>query len=220
MTTIRIRRLPAYPGPDLVIHNAEELARTFFKYDLSGGFGLAVGDPHAVNLEDIRTLNTVMRARSSHRWWSDLTGAGPLLWLRAIDPGWDLIEMENEMWHGQARESASAALQKTIQAQRGRAVATKLLHMKRHRLFPILDGLVVQQLGAPTEGGPQPIVLMDHLRSEGRRNFGGLQEVQGLLRKETGFRSLIRILDALLWSAHPASSMAPNLTSWVRSFGT
>lgn len=219
MTLVRIRRVAGYPGPDLVIEDAQQIAKVFFKEDRSRDFGVAVEHPDRVTEKDIQGVNSHMGARSSHKVWVDLTEAGPLSWLQAIDPSWDLIELEDEVWQAKARDAAKVALQHTIHTGRGRAVATKVLYMKRPHLFPILDSLVLQQLGAPAEGGPQAaILLMDHLRLEGQRNLDELREVQAVLEGEFGLRSLIRILDVLIWSTHPAASIAPSLASWVRTF--
>ncbi len=220
MTTVRVGRLRR--GPDLVINDAEELARIFFANDLSTGFALKTKNSPRTNadrigVDDIREVNSVMRARTAYSRWSDLTGAGRLYWLKAIDPEWDLIEMDEGFWVGRARRPIQVALQEVIQFGRGRSVATKVLHLKRPRLFPILDALVVEQLGVPVDGGPDAIELIDHLREQGRRNQRQLRKVQAFLGEGANSPSHIRIFDALLWSAHPAASIAQYLESWTRS---
>ncbi len=220
MTTVRVERL--VPGPDLVVHDAEALARIFFGNDLSTGFALKTKNSPRTNdgeigVDDIREVNSVMRARTAYSRWEDLTGAGPLYWLKAIDPEWDLIEMDDSLWVDRVRKPMQIALQEVIQFGRGRSVATKVLHLKRPRLFPILDALVVEQLGVPVDGGPDAIELIDHLREQGRRNQRHLRKVQASLGEGANSPSLIRIFDALLWSAHPAASIAQYLESWTRS---
>jgi hypothetical protein len=50
---------------------------------------------------------------------------------------------------------------------RTQAVATKVLHLKRWRLVPVLDSLVAQQLGA--SASTPTITLVEHLRAHGRQ---------------------------------------------------
>lgn len=135
----------------------------------------------------------------------------PLPWLAAIDPDLDLIEAGDALWRRRsAEELVRAALAGTIAPRRGLAVSTKLLHLKRPRLFPILDELVAVMLGANVAAAtPQrkletAMELVLHLRDEGRRNLEALRSIQTALPVE---RSLVRILDAVLWLSHPAAGL-------------
>jgi hypothetical protein len=101
------------------------------------------------------------------------------------------------VWVHGAREAAFAA---AIAPYRQLAIATKVLHLKRPLLFPVLDALVVEQPGGV---GRPPIALLLHLRGEAQRNRLTLHQVQTNLQKAHITRMLIRILDALLWSSHP-----------------
>jgi hypothetical protein len=94
------------------------------------------------------------------------------------------------------------------------AVATKLLHLKRPRLFPMLDRFVAELLGAglPDSGGDgaraaTAAALMHLIRREGRRNLKALRGLQAVLAKDGTDLSLVRIFDAVLWSAHPAAGL-------------
>jgi len=94
------------------------------------------------------------------------------------------------------------------------AVATKLLHLKRPRLFPMLDRFVAELLGAGlTDSGGEEAraataaALMRTIRREGRRNLKELRGVQARLAKDGRKLSLVRIFDAVLWSAHPAAGL-------------
>jgi hypothetical protein len=106
-----------------------------------------------------------------------------------------------------------AAFAVAIAPHRQLAVATKMLHLKRPSLIPILDTLVVDQIGGV---GRPPIDLLLHLRAEAQFNRLALQQVQRNLQVAHITRTLARILDALLWSSHPAAGIAMALTGWER----
>jgi len=213
--TVSIARMAT--GPGLVIEDAARLARDFFTLDASsapGGYDdlAGRGEPDRITSADIVAINTTMRARSSHGAWADLTDhPGPLPWLVDLDPTWDLIALDEETWTRTAQAAMAAAIGATVARGRGLSVATKVLHLKRPGLFPVLDSLVLQQLGV-TESVP-PTAVIEHLRAEGRRNLAALQAIQAALRP-THERSLVRILDVLLWSSHPAAGIAPALAGW------
>ena len=114
------------------------------------------------------------------------------------------------------RGQAPAALTAAIGDRRGPSVATKVLHLKRPRLFPVLDGLVATMLGvnmpedAPHSRRVQISVgLLLHLRAQGRANLHQLQTIRALLNADGVDRPLVRILDAIVWFAHPAAGV-PN----------
>jgi hypothetical protein len=220
MATINIRRMAA--GPRLVIHDAESLALDFFHHDPSaapGGFDelAGKGDADRITREDVVAINRTMRARTPHDAWQALTGSlTSHEWLQAIDPGWDLLELDDESWTSKVRPSVSAALKQMIAPYRGLSVATKVLHLKRPRLFPVLDSLVLQQLGV-TES-IDPLTVIDHLRLEGRRNASELEVIRDVTAKAGYDRPLLRLLDVLLWSSHPAAGLAPKLTGWSHEF--
>lgn len=214
---IVIRRLDG--GPSLIVEGASSLAYAFFSKDPSsigpesydGRAGH--GDPFRITTDDIRAINQTMRARSPHTAWEVLTSAGLLPWLSALDPSWDLVELPDREWE---RLGCTALLEVAFAAaiapHRNLAVATKVLHLKRPSLFPVLDLLVVQQIGGV---GRPPIALLLHLRAEAQRNRLALHRVQTNLQKAHITRTQIRILDALLWSSHPGAGIAA-LTGWER----
>jgi Family of unknown function (DUF6308) len=208
--TLRIARLD---GGTLVLE-AASLARAFF---LSAGFdqfdrGAAVTDPDRVEMADIGLLNQVMRARTARADWESLLGA-PLRFLAAIPHDLDLIRSSDSDWERAAgRRLVEDVFESLVGSRRGLAVVTKLLHLKRPRLFPILDRLVVEMLGSSIPAAGQPSAraaraseLVMHLRVQGRRNELALRRAQELLRQEEIDRALVRILDSVLWSSHPAA---------------
>jgi hypothetical protein len=133
---IVIRRLDG--GPSLMVEDASSLARAFFSrdpssigpnsYDERAGHG----DPYRITTDDIRAINQTMRARSPHTAWEALTDAGPLPWLAALDPSWDLVELSNREWERFGCTALlEAAFATAIAPYRNLAVATKVLHFKR-----------------------------------------------------------------------------------------
>jgi hypothetical protein len=214
-TSIEIRRISS--GPSLLIEDAERLVMAFFRTDPSsapGGYDdlAGRGDRDRVTRADIVAINTTMRARSPHHVWEALIGAAePQAWLLVLDPTWGLVELDDDIWQEKARPAVEHALTGAIAPGRGLSVATKVLHLKRPRMFPVLDSLVLQQLGV-TDSVPT-MKVMDHLRAEGRRNLDALVSVQANVAKQYD-RSLVRILDVLLWTSHPAAGMAPTLRGW------
>lgn len=212
---IRIERIAA--GPALVIEDAVGLASDFFSLDASsapGGYDdqAGTGDPERVTREDVVAINRTMRARSPHAAWDALIlAAEPLPWLAAIDAGWDLVELDDVTWQEVARPAVRNALAAGVAKGRGLSVTTKVLHLKRPAMFPVLDSLVLENLGV-TEKVP-PIQVVDHLRRQGRLNREALRAVQSALRPRYD-RSLVRIIDALLWVSHPAAGLGPALGRW------
>lgn len=212
-------------GGRLVIH-AGEIVRYFFSFDPSsvavGSYDSLAGTTRADRIErqDVEALNRTMRARTPHAAWEQLL-ASQLPWLEAIPSNLDLIAASEDEWASCGGENlVDRAVSACLGPGRGVSVATKMLHLKRPRLFPVIDSLVVQMLGmtafheAPI---PARVVkahqLIIHLRTEGRRNLETLRLLQDRLNDEGKSRSLVRILDALLWLSHPAAG-----TGFRRSF--
>jgi hypothetical protein len=80
--------------------------------------------------------------------------------------------------------------------------------MKRPRLVPILDSLVVETVGGDVGEYPTATdVLVDHIRLVARDNGVALADIQSRLSGLPIQPSRVRILDAILWTAHPQSSL-------------
>jgi hypothetical protein len=213
---LRIARLD---GEELVLDGLGLALGFFFgdpmsaapgSYDaLAGG-----GAPDRIATDDVGTINRTARARSPLEAWAPILDRR-LPWLAAIGPGLDLIELDDASWRrSRGEELVRAALAETLAPRRGLAVATKVLHLKRPRLFPILDGFVAVMLGrnVPTTTTPKHklelgMELLLHLRREGRRNRQALQTISSALSEQSIHRSLVRILDAVVWSSHPAAGV-------------
>jgi hypothetical protein len=214
--TLRISRLD---GEHLVL-DGYGLARSFFLGDPSsiapGSYDSLAGRGarDQITTADITAINTTMRARSSHKNWEEIANR-ELDWLVAIEPTLDLLATDDEQWrdaHG--AQLSNTALRATIGRGRGPSVVTKVLHLKRPNLFPVLDDFVAVMLGMNMPGDASPgrraeiaSVLMTHLREQGRANLSALTAIQSRLRAEGISRPLVRILDAIVWFAHPASGV-------------
>lgn len=206
-------------GARLVIEKPAVLALRFFSTDPSstmpGGYDQLAGKgmPDRITTDDIRAINQTMRARSPHSAWEPITQTeGPLPWLVSISPHWDLFRTEDEAWEQTgAAGLLAAAVEAAVGPYRRMSVATKVLHLKRPRLFPVLDSLVVDQIGG---GGRTPAELLTHLRRQGRANLDVLARVQGELDQLGWPRTLVRICDALLWSTNPTAGLAAQFGAW------
>ncbi len=216
-------------GGCLAIENAGCLAVRFFTTDISSAAVDSYDecahrtDPMApFGDEDIIPIRTGMRlSRLDRATWPWLVNDSPRGFLRAMDPGWDLVELHDRSWPA-VRDAMQQALYEFMGSGRDGAVATKFLHYKRPRLFPILDSAVLANVGysipEPTSSknpatvessrrhrAEVAVTICSRLRSHGIDNISSLRTIQGLLRDQGKERSLCRILDALLWSVHPAS---------------
>jgi hypothetical protein len=157
-------------------------------------------------------MNTTMRSRSKHSLWDPVL-ASDQRWLREVPLDLDLIEADEDEW---TRANGDAVLATAIGACIHRGIglagATKLLHLKRPRLIPILDQLVAEMMGVTRPANPtvdqRARRLATAIRREGRRNIDVLQRIQAELAEGGITRPLIRIFDAILWFAHPAASVS------------
>lgn len=212
-TTLRLEPMGRDGQGGLLVLDGAGLARQFFEL-ANSTFDDLVGrtSPNRISRTDIDLLNQVMGTRSPVAHWERFFGRS-LGSLQRLDPRLDLIRASERHW----REAACEAhLRDAIAAisgpGRGPATVTKLLHLKRPRLFPIVDRLTREMLGAPRpasaqrEGDTEWLVrLVLHLREQGRRNLPALKLIQQQLRAAGFDRSLIRIVGGVLWVSHPAA---------------
>ena len=205
----------------LIIGEPLTLARAFFTGDrssvgedsfdrLAGG-----GEADKIVLDDIKAVNRTMRARSPHKNWAAIIN-GHFGWLTAIPDDLDLLESGGDEWMAaNGDELIDAALTAVLGKGRGLAVATKVLHLKRPRLFPVLDRFVAEMFGVNVPSAPTPEQrqaighqLVQTVRREGRRNIEVLRWIQQKLHDEGDIdRPLARIFDGLVWFSHPAASV-------------
>lgn len=224
MVTIAIERLDG--RAPLTIQHAELVAEVFFRIDPSarpGGYDEYIETSRSrddrIVAEDISTINRTMRARSPLWAWTNLIEDGRLTWLAALGRDWDLLASDDATWRARGCSQALATAFDGIKGRyRGRAVATKLLHLKRPALVPVCDSFVEWQVGA--RSSIESVALVEYIRSQGRRNLTELLAIQTSLARRGIRRSLVRVFDALLWSTHPASELGPVpdlLKDWATS---
>lgn len=208
-------------GGEVVIPNAERVAEGFFALDPSSR-APASFDAHAltctanrIDRRDLDALNGPMRARSPEGCWQELFDAGDLPFLQALPRDWDLVLMSEHEWDRQGVEALiEAAFAGMFGTGRQVSVVSKMLHLKRPRLIPVLDSLVLEQLRRPITTAPtlrvgQTMEVIGHLRDERERLRPELEPIQAHLGGRGIERPLVRILDALLWTSHQASLTYP-----------
>ena len=213
--TLRVERVD---GEQLVL-DGMSLALAFFASDTSDqipGFDPlgGLGDPNRIVIDDVIVMNTTMRSRSKHSLWDPVLTSRQA-WLREISPEFDMLAISDTEWQDIGGDALLAeAIRGCIHPGIGLAGATKLLHLKRPRFFPILDQLVAEIMGVRLPDGPsveQRLAvarrLATALRQEGRRNVEPLGRIRDRLAQDGIERPLIRIFDAILWSAHPAAGI-------------
>ncbi len=205
-TALRIRR------PDLLIADPYALALKFFLEDASSVGPLAY-DPYIASgespanrivLQDVVAINRTMRARSAHTHWAALIERGDLPELAAVDPGWDAFLTTDDEWD---RSDVPRRVTSLIDAVLGRgigvSVATKALHIKRPALIPICDSYVLRLMGIPESGGASVAAMIEHLRDSRAGLLATLSDIQKRLAAVGVERSLVRIMDVLIWGSHP-----------------
>jgi hypothetical protein len=215
--TITVQRLGTAPA--LFIEDAVKVASFFFANDASAigprsyDARVAMNPTDRFERADIEAINGSMRARSPYEAWQQLLDHPSPTWLADLDPSWDLVRTPDREWQTQG---CAVALTTAIDAMRvrrvGRAMATKVLHLKRPALVPILDALVIDLIGGRAYERPTPTgVLVKHLRVVAIENARSLRAIQRQLAA-SGYRATeVRILDAILWMAHPRSSLHSRL---------
>jgi Family of unknown function (DUF6308) len=219
-------------APRLVIEGAQWLAETFFRRDRSavgaGSYDAWIGETqHDTRLrdrivdEDVTAVNRTMAARTSHEAWAPVVSSIDWSWLEALDPQWDLLETPgtDADWATVA-QGLAAAFTATKRPGLGFAVVTKVLHIKRPRLIPVMDSVVIGQVGARVSDDVATwVAAIGLVRAVGRVNLAELRAVRDHLRaKGIADRSLIRILDALLWVSSTGSGLFSSLAGWERVF--
>lgn len=207
--------IPRMEGTPLRVPDAAGLAELFFATEVSSR-GLDSYDartlttpPHRVDREDIRVLNASFRAMIMRvSLWEPLFEAGDLPWLQALDPSWDPTTMDDATWRRlRVADRVAEAIAELISVKgRGVAQATKLLHLKRPALVPVMDTLVARALGARlSPDAPaatrveQARAIVEHVRLAVIEVRAQLDAVRAYLNGVGIERSRVRILDALLW---------------------
>jgi hypothetical protein len=210
-----IRIATMHKRVDIVIQNAEILAEAFFTIDWSSvhpqsydTWVLSGRSPaNRIIADDITAINRTMGARSKVEAWAELTNmSDDIPELAVLDRSWDLFTMSDQAWSAYAcRDAICRLLERILGPWRSLSVTTKVLHAKRPRLIPVLDSYVVQVLGGSEASARVGADLIAHLREQGRVNLSTLGAIQERLADAGIQRTAVRIMDALLWSAHPGA---------------
>lgn len=207
-------------GPRLVIEDPVSLALAYLAGYPGGaspdGFDAqaGTGETRQITRRDIRAANSLASHCRYEDWANFIDSPVDLEWLGALDPTWDLILMDDDDWtrldcEGRIRRALSAIL--TSGKRRGPASVTKILYQKRPFLFPIVDDIVIRQLGA---GRRELLDVVLHVRAQGRANLGALRLVVDAIGAAGRSRSHVRALDMLVWASHPATSLSRKLGTW------
>lgn len=223
MNTLTLQRAD---GTRFRIENPHDIALRFFREDPSSAYDVTrngydawiqhnrdnVPWRNAIVPRDIQVINgSNMHMRSPMKAWQAFATGAALPWLTVIDNDWSLSELDGSAWQ-EARDRLLAAVRELLQSK-GIAIAgaTKILHMKRPCLVPILDSYVGQVLGTPKPESHKSrqvdwaAAMFDLLRSQLRDNAAVIASVTRYLAEQGLVRFPVRVLDALLWSAMPGS---------------
>jgi len=212
MTTITIHRLDDKGA--VRISDAAAMVHRFVELDPARDYDRwgERSPPDRIVAGDVSALNRFMRARTAHTHWEHLINDPAPAWLAAVPSAWDAATITEDVWRqrdGEARVyEAFAAM---IGPYRNLAVVSKVLHLKRPRLIPILDALVVEQIGGRGRDQAPSLAraalaarMVSHLGREARANQPALSALQAELEADGIRRSQMRLLDILLWLTHPA----------------
>lgn len=195
-----------------VIDHADERAAFFFISNLSSvrsnSYDRWIADPEnpadRFIEKDVQVINATMMARTGYRHWEEFTSSAvPLPWLQALDPSWNLFSMDDDAWEAAECEPRIRDALTGIMAQyRTTSISTKILHAKRSHLIPICDSYVCAMVGMSAGNAGKTTKLIMRVRDIGRANLDALTEISERLKGIGIERSLVRILDALLWSGY------------------
>lgn len=185
--------------------------------------------PNQVDREDIRVLNASLRAMiMKTQLWEPLFAAGELPWLVALERDWDLVTMPASAWEAWTIVDLVARAIAEVVAVKGRGIeqATKLIHLKRPALVPVVDSFVAKAIGArlsaeasTTTRVAQTRVILEHFRRVGVELRPQLEQVDAHLRSTGLERSLVRILDCLIWCSEAEAwiALAEVVARWRRT---
>lgn len=129
--------------------------------------------------------------------------------------------MDDEAWaKAQCETRILAGLTAVMAPYRTTSISTKLLHLKRPRLIPICDSYVCAMVGRRAGNAADTVKLIMTVREIGRVNIDALVEISTRLTSIGIDRTLVRILDALLWSGFRERGPEPEFGRWlVRNHG-
>jgi hypothetical protein len=197
---------------DVIVDSPWKTALKFFTEDRSsvgsGSYDAYVmtggSPPNRITEADVRAINVTMGARSPLADWKSLIERNDLSQLKVISANVDLFLTSEDEW---ARDRVPERLATLFKAVIGKGIgiarATKLLHIKRPKLIPVCDSYVLGLMGIPDIGADSGVALVEHIRTVRNDLLPTLLALQARLRERNCDRTLVRILDSLLWSGYP-----------------
>jgi Family of unknown function (DUF6308) len=211
--------------PNRVIDHADERAAFFFVSNISS-VGSSAYDrrvaspenpPDRIEEADIRAVNQTMMVRTQYVPWTQFTGsAAPLPWLQQLELDWNLFTLDDDAWAANGCEGDILnALAGVMAPYRTTSITTKVLHIKRPHLIPICDSYVVGMVGGRSGDAKTTTELIGRVREIGRQNLPALEEIERRLTTIGIERSLVRILDSLLWSGYQDESTEAEFGRWL-----
>ncbi|HXN91778.1 MAG TPA: DUF6308 family protein [Candidatus Sulfotelmatobacter sp.] len=173
--------------------------QSYDAYVMAGG-----SPPDSITEDDVRAINVTMGARSPHSDWTKLIKRGDLPELKALGRSIDLFQTSDAQWSKERVPTRLAALFNAVIGKGiGIARATKVLHIKRPRLIPVCDSYVLRLMGIPDVGADSGVALVEQIRAIRNDLLPTLLDFQERLKERGCDRTLVRILDSLLWSGYP-----------------
>lgn len=176
--------------------------------------------PDVISREQLRLMNSAMRARSSVRAWTPFLDR-PLPELAAIPATADLIDSE-EAEINTALEALRLTVRRLCVPMIKDTAATKLLYLKRPNLVAISDSYVRDPLGVHAQpGADRAIAVARAIRAVGLHNSSALTALKTYsdsttkLIQDSVSLSKARILDILIWVEQARAS---GHTFWSRKY--
>lgn len=210
---MRIDRMDG--GPSIVIADPAAVivdyyrSRTMHCLRRSGGYDRRGPDPHPdrITREDIAIANQI----AAHLWgnaWPAILGAGDQPCLAELPVGTDAGAGTPEEREGHLHR-IDTAIHALTGGRPKSAGITKILHLKRPRMVPLVDSVIRAKLGADPAAaipGDALMATVRHLVDESARLAPALDRAiaEACRAEGTPEISRLRALDILIWVAHPA----------------
>lgn len=170
--------------------------------------------------EDGQLLNSAMATRLSSDRFQELLALGSFPALKALRPDWDLAELTEQTWDERA-PLIQQAIEEIWGPGRRAAVTTKLLHLKRPQLIPIIDPQVAWTLGWRGHTVVALVGAIGQVRSVANQNLEGLDSIRTSLFERANLRrTRVRILEAILWSLGGIDRPYDSLAEWSATYPT
>ena len=180
-------------------------------------------DRRAAETDDETTFADYEAIRAAGGWMSTWRRAASALPLGSqviarLDPEWDLAVLDDPTW-ATAEQNLLGAVASLWAPGLGAAAVTKLLHLKRPRLVPVIDRRVLFALRMREPRTPADLMeVIGHFRGLLRENADAVVEIgAAVARTDMGVDvPPARLLDIVLWSIGGMDGPYDRLEDWVR----